>query len=291
MIAPKPICVWAADALLGEGPVWLAEEGALYWVDIKAPTAHRYIPSTGAKTTWPAPREIGFLAPRKGGGFVAGLQGGLAVTDLNGGGFDAIEGPERNHPRNRFNDAKVDTAGRLWAGSMDNNETDPTGALYRIDSDGSFRSMDDGYVVTNGPAFSPDGRTLYHTDTFGRTIYAFDLAANGTLSNKRPHIRIPDEDGYPDGMTVDAEGHLWVAHWGGWRLTRFTPDGVVERIVELPIAQVTSCAFGGPDLDVLYVTSASIRLDDDARNRQPLAGGLFAIAVGIKGLPSNRYAG
>ena len=286
-----PTCVWPAAALLGEGPVWLADEGALYWVDIKAPSVHRFAPATGERSSWPAPEEIGFLAPRRKGGFVAGLQGGLAVADLDAGVFDPINGPERDMPGNRFNDAKVDTAGRLWVGSMDNNETDPTGALYRIDAGGGFHTMDDGYVVTNGPAFSPDGRILYHTDTFARTIFAFDLASDGALSNKRPHIRIPEGAGYPDGMTVDAEGHLWVAHWGGWRITRFTPDGVAERVVEMPVAQITSCAFGGPNLDVLYVTSAAIRLDDAARARQPLAGGLFEVPVGIEGLPTGRFAG
>jgi sugar lactone lactonase YvrE len=291
MAGDEPVCLWGAGALLGEGPVWLPEQGALYWVDIKAPAAHRLVPATGQKRSWPMPEDIGFLVPRARGGFVAGLRSGLVLTDLDNGAWEPLADPEPERPNNRFNDAKCDSVGRLWAGSMDDGETEPSGALYRIDPDRSWRAMDAGYVVTNGPAFSLDGATLYHTDTLARTIYAFDLAADGALSNKRPHIHIPDDQGYPDGMTVDAEGCLWVAHWGGWRLTRFTPAGRVERCIPLPVAQVTSCAFGDPDLDRLYVTSAAIGLTPRARARQPLAGGLFEIPVGIKGLPPHRFAG
>ncbi len=291
MAGPDAICLWDAGALCGEGPVWLEEEGALYWVDIKAPAVHRLIPTTGDRRSWPMPEAIGFLVPRAGGGFVAGLRSGLVLTDLADGAMEPLADPEPEQPNNRFNDAKCDPAGRLWVGSMDDGETEPSGALYRIDADRSWRAMDEGYVVTNGPAFSLDGATLYHTDTFARTVYAFDLAPDGALSNKRPHIRIPESQGYPDGMTVDAEGCLWVAHWGGWRLTRFTPAGEVERSVPLPVAQVTSCTFGGPDFDRLYVTSAAIGLGPGDLARQPLAGGLFEIPIGIKGLPAHRFAG
>ncbi len=291
MAKGEPVCVWQAAALLGEGPVWLPEEGALYWVDIKAPAAHRFVPAVGGRQSWPMPEEIGFLIPRAGGGFIAGLQSGFAFVDLSSGVIEHLDSPEADLSNNRFNDGKCDPSGRLWAGSMDNDETAPTGVLYRVDADRSWQPMDDGYIVTNGPAFSPDGRTLYHADSFARTIYAFDLDENGALSGKRTHIRFADDQGYPDGMTVDADGYLWVAHWGGWRLTRFSPEGTAERTIELPVAQVTSCAFGGSDLDTLYVTTAAIGLDQNDRARQPLAGGLFEISVGIKGLPANRFAG
>ncbi len=286
-----PTCVWPAEALLGEGPGWLPEEGALYWVDIKAPAAHRFVPTTGDRQSWPMPEEIGFLLPRAGGGFIAGLRSGFALVDLPSGVIERLDSPEADLPNNRLNDGKCDLLGRLWAGSMDNNVAAPTGVLYRVDANRSWHAMDDGYIVTNGPAFSPDGRTLYHTDTLARTIYAFDLDDNGALSGKRTHIRIAEDQGYPDGMTVDEDGYLWVAHWGGWRLTRFSPEGAAERTIELPVAQVTSCAFGGSGLDTLYVTTAAIDLDHDDRARQPLAGGLFEISVGIKGLPVNRFAG
>ncbi len=291
MAKGEPVCVWQASALLGEGPVWLPEEDALYWVDIKAPAAHRFVPAIGGRQSWPMPEEIGFLIPRAGGGFIAGLQSGFAFVDLSSGVIEHFASPEADLSNNRLNDGKCDPLGRLWAGSMDNDQAAPTGVLYRVDADRSWQPMDDGYIVTNGPAFSPDGRTLYHTDSFARTIYAFDLDENGALSGKRTHIRIADDQGYPDGMTVDEDGYLWVAHWGGWCLTRFSPEGTVERTIELPVAQVTSCAFGGSDLDTLYVTTAAIGLDQNDRARQPLAGGLFEISVGIKGLPANRFAG
>ena len=284
-------CIWPAAAVLGEGPVWDEEEEALYWVDIKAAAVHRYAPASGATQSWPMPERIGCIARRRQGGFVAGLKSWFAFLDLPSARIEPIGDPEPDLPGNRFNDGKCDAAGRFWAGTMDDNEENPTGSLYRLDPDCRWHRIDRGYVVTNGPAFSPDGRTLYHTDSVGRTIYAFDLSPDGSVSSKRSFIEIPTDAGYPDGMTVDSEGHLWVAHWGGWRLTRFRPDGTIERAIELPVAQVTSCAFGGAALDTLYVTTASIGLDAKARAKQPLAGGLFELPVGVQGLPSPRFAG
>ncbi len=286
-----PRAVSDGAALLGEGPVWIPAEGAVYWVDIKAPAVHRHDPATGENRSWPMPEEIGCIAPRARGGFVAALRSGFAWIDLDGVEIERFAAPEPDVPGNRFNDGKCDAAGRLWAGTMDDGETRPTGALYRLDPDGAWHRMDEGYVVTNGPAFRPDGRVLYHTDTFERVVYAFDLSADGSLSNKRPFVRIPEGEGYPDGMTCDAEGFLWVAHWGGWRLTRFTPEGEPERVIELPVAQVTSCCFGGPELDRLYVTTASIGLDDAARDAQPLAGHLFEVPAPVRGLPPQPFLG
>ncbi|MBC8158696.1 MAG: SMP-30/gluconolactonase/LRE family protein, partial [Alphaproteobacteria bacterium] len=192
----------------------------------------------------------------------------------------------------RFNDAKADGQGRLWAGTMDDTESgDNSGVLYRLDADRSWRAMDHGYGVTNGPAFGIDGKTMYHTDSPARTIYAFDVDDAGQISNKRVFIKFTEEDGYPDGMTMDAQGYLWVAHYRGWRVSRFSPDGQLDRAIALPVAQVTSCVFGGPNLDTLYVTTATQTLGEDERQGQPLAGGLFEIAVGIRGLPSAEFAG
>jgi sugar lactone lactonase YvrE len=174
---------------------------------------------------------------------------------------------------------------------MDDGEREASGALYRLDPNLDWQRMDRGYVVSNGPAFSPDYRTLYHSDTAKGTIHAFDLSRDGKLANKRDFVTIPEGDGYPDGMTCDAQGGLWVAHWNGWRLTRFTPAGAIDRVIEMPVAQVTSCTFGGPDLDRLYVTSAAINLDAAALERQPLAGGLFEIDVGVKGFPAGQFGG
>ena len=284
-------CVWPAAAVLGEGPLWDEDEEALYWVDIKAPAVHRYVPGTGSTESWPMPEPVGCIARRRQGGFIAGFKSGLAFLDLPDGRIERIGDPEPDLPDNRFNDGKCDGAGRFWAGTMDDGQKSATGSLYRVDADRRWHRMDSGYGVTNGPAFSPDGRTLYHTDSAAGTIFAFDAAPDGSISDKRTFIEIPPDAGHPDGMTVDAEGHLWVAHWDGWRLTRFRPDATVERVIEIPVARVTSCAFGGPALDRLYVTTASTGLDAEARARQPLAGGLFEAPVGVRGLPAPRFAG
>jgi len=286
-------CLWEAAAILGEGPLWSAREGALYWVDIKAPALHRYRPSDGDKTSWVMPERIGWVIERANGeGLVAGFkQRGFAFLTPGTMMPETIGQPEPDYPDNRFNDAKADAEGRIWAGTMDDNEREATGSLYRLDADLDWHRMDKGYGITNGPAFSPDGRTLYHTDTAAGTIYAFDLTERGRLENKRVFVTIPEGDGYPDGMTCDVEGYLWVAHWGGWRITRFAPDGGIDRVIEMPVSQVTSCTFGGPDLDRLYITSAAIGLEGERLERQPLAGGLFEFIPGVKGLPAGLFAG
>lgn len=290
-------CVWAADAILGEGPVWSQDRQRLYWVDVKSQKVHWYNPDTGARSSFHLPEPVGACLPTIDGRFLCALKNGLVLARLEDGpgqgphivDSQAIErfgGPETGTSRNRFNDAKIDSCGRLWAGSMDDEESEPTGSLYRVNWDRSWATMDDGYIVTNGPAISADGKTLYHTDTFAGEIYAFDMAPDGNLSGKRLHICIPSEDGYPDGMTIDAEGCLWVAHFGGARLTRFDPDGNALAILRLPVANVTSCAFGGPDYDRLYITTARWALNDAALEQQPLAGGLFVAEPGCRGLPT-----
>jgi xylono-1,5-lactonase len=286
-------CLWEAGALLGEGPLWSSRESALYWVDIKAPCLHRYRPSDGDTISWVMPEPIGWVIERSNGeGLIAGFKDrGFAFLTPGTMMAETIGQPEPDYPDNRFNDAKADNAGRIWAGTMDDAEREASGALYRLDPDLDWQRMDRGYVVTNGPAFSPDYRRLYHSDTVAGTIYVFDLSPDGKLSDKRVFATIPEGDGYPDGMTCDAEGGLWVAHWNGWRLTRFTPEGAVDRVIEMPVSKVTSCTFGGSDFDRLYVTSASIGLSEQQRADQPLAGGLFEIDVGVKGFPAGLFGG
>lgn len=188
--------------ILGEGPIWSARQNALFWVDIFGQKFRRLDPETDTVTSWSVPERIGWIIERRNGiGFVAGLKSGFALLQLNPFEIQSIGNPEAGRPMNRLNDAKADNEGKIWAGSKDDRDQEVTGSLYRLDPDLRWSRVDDGYGVTNGPTFSPDYRTLYHTDTLARTIYAFDLAKDGTLSNKRVWLRFAEEWGYPDGMT------------------------------------------------------------------------------------------
>jgi D-xylonolactonase len=277
-------CVWPLGAVLGEGPLWSAAEQALWFVDIKAPSIHRYHPASGAQRSWPAPARVGFLALTRDGGMLAGLKTGLHRFNPETGNFTLLHVVEPHAPNNRLNDGFVDSEGFLWFGSMDDTEEEPSGALYQLGAEGCIR-RDPGYVVTNGPAESPDGRTLYHTDTLAGIIYAFDRARNGQLSNKRVFVRIPAGGGYPDGPSVDAEGCLWTGLFGGWALHRYSPEGKLLDEIRLPCSAVTKAAFGGEDLRTLYITTAHVALSAEERRQQPLAGGLFRARVSVPGLP------
>jgi sugar lactone lactonase YvrE len=270
--------------------VWVAAEQALYWVDINGRKIFR-LDGTGRRDEWPTPMRVGSIAPRAGGGFIAGTDQGIALIDLDQDRFEVVASPEQNLPHNRFNDGKVDRQGRFWAGTMDDREKGSAGALYRIDPDRACSAIDGGYGITNGPAFSPDGARMYHSDTLRQVTYAFDLDAAGEAANRRIFLQFGPGDGHPDGMTVDAEGCLWIAFWGGWCVRRFSPDGDLLRTVELPVEQPSSCAFGGPGLDRLYVTSATKGLDQTALAMQPNAGGLFMLIPGVRGIPDLPFAG
>jgi D-xylonolactonase len=280
-------CVCAAGAQLGEGPVWSAQEKAVWFVDVKGRRIHRYDERTRALRSWSAPEDIGFVVPAIDGRFVCGLKSGLHLFDQASGAFELIARVDSDRPRNRLNDGFVDAAGRLWFGTMDNEETRATGALYRFDSRG-LNCCDDGYVITNGPATSPDGRTLYHVDTLQRVIYAFDLGDSGSLANRRVFAEVDSPGAYPDGPAVDASGCIWVGLYGGWGVNRYSPQGQLLDRVQLPVANCTKAAFGGDDLRSLFVTSAWKGLSDEQRAQQPLAGGLFHLRVDTPGLPQHR---
>jgi sugar lactone lactonase YvrE len=235
--------------------------------------------------------RVGSIAPRARGGFIAGTDRGIALVDLDQDRFEVVASPEQHLPHNRFNDGKVDRQGRFLAGTMDDREKGSAGALYRIDPDRTCTAIDGGYGITNGPAFSPDGARMYHSDTLRQVTYAFDLDAAGEATNRRVFVQFGAGDGHPDGMTVDAEGCLWIALWGGWCVRRFSPDGDLLRTVEMPVEQPSSCAFGGPGLDRLYVTSATKGLDQTALAMQPNAGGLFMLIPGVRGIPDLPFAG
>ena len=282
-------CIADVRTTLGEGPVWVAREQALYWVDIPERRLFRWSEAEGLKVH-DLPVHLCSLAPRAGSGFIgAGYDGFLAIgPELD---LARLGNPEPDLPGNRFNDGKVDREGRFWAGTMDRQEREASGALYRLDPDLRWTRVDTGYRVTNGPAFSPDGRTMYHTDSALQCIYAFDLDVAGNATGRRVFARFGEGDGYPDGMTVDAEDCLWVAFWDGWCVRRLSPAG--ERLAELPVPvqRPTSCAFGGPALDQLFITSASRDLTEEELAAQPYAGGLFMTKPGVAGITERPFAG
>lgn len=273
---------------LGEGPWWSARENALYWVDILGRTLYRRSLDEHAVDRWAMPETIGWVVERRDeAGFIAGLASGFHLLTLEPFRLSRIVDPEPELPDNRMNDAKVDHLGRIWAGTMDARAAKPTGSLYRLDPDMRVTRQDGGYLVTNGPAFDAPRRRLYHNDTGRRVVYCFDLSPEGALSGKREFIRFREEWGYPDGMTVDGEGGLWIAHWDGGRVTRFSPYGEPERHVALPASRITSCTFGGQKLDRLFITSAA-----DGRAEESMAGLLFEVDPGgVVGVPPNRFAG
>ncbi len=272
-------------AQLGEGPIWVAREAALWFVDIKGRHVRRYDPATGHQSAWQAPAQPGFVVPKRGRGFIVGLQSGLHDFEPQSGRFSPLTPVEPHAPENRLNDASVGPDGALWFGSMDDRETSPTGALYRLCAGGRPAALDAGYVITNGPAFSPGGEVFYHTDTLARVVYAFDHREPGKLSGKRVFVRIEDSDGYPDGTTVDAEGCVWIAMWSGWAVRRYSPAGELLTTVRVACANVTKIAFGGEDGCTAYVTTAWKGLSPPQRAAQPLAGDLFRFRVAAPGLP------
>jgi sugar lactone lactonase YvrE len=277
--------------------VWLPEEQALYWVDIRAPMIWRMLWPGQECRSWMPPFRISALAPRRQGGFItatdfiAATDKGFAFIDPEAGDYRLIAAPEASLPGNRSNDGKVDRAGNFWFGTMDDAEQAETGALYRVAADLSWRWAGAGYKVPNGPAFSRDGGTIYHTDSARRSVYKCALNEDGTLGERTIFLSFSHEDGYPDGMTVDAEDCLWIAFWDGWCVRRFAPDGAPLARIPLPVQRPTSCAFGGPDLDLLFITSARFGLSDHELSAQPLAGSLFVVSPGCRGVAEHRFAG
>jgi xylono-1,5-lactonase len=273
---------------LGEGPLWSARENAVYWVDILAPALHRLSLADGGLRSWPMPEKIGWVLERRDRrGFIAGFQSGFVELQLDPVTMRPIADPEPEYPGNRMNDAKVDHLGRIWAGTMDCDIQQATGSLYRLDPDLRITKLDGGYLVTNGPAFALAHDCAYHTDTGRNIVYRFALTKSGEVAGKEPFIDFPAEWGRPDGMTVDADGCLWIAHWGGGRVSRFTCDGKLDRAVRLPASQITSCVFAGANLDRMFVTSAA----QDRAADEPLAGALFEIDPGVRGVAPHLFGG
>lgn len=286
---PKPVCEIGAQ--LGEGPVWVERDQALWFVDIKNDRVHRYDPAIRTHRTWDAPEHVCFLFPATGGGFVAGLKSGLFKFDPESGAFDRIATVEADKPHNRLNDGAVDLSGRLWFGTMDNLEKDRSGAFYRF-ADGEVTPTGIGdMVVTNGPAVSPDGRTLYLVDTFDRWIDQAEIHDDGTLGERRPFVSIEHGAGFPDGPSVDSEGAVWIGLYGGWAARRYSAQGRLIGEVKFPTANVTKVAFGGKDLRTGFATTARQALSEEELREQPLAGHLFQFDCDVAGVacPLVRY--
>ena len=278
-----------AQSQLGEGPLWHPEPLMLYWVDIEGEKFHRYSLENGQWNTFELGQEIGCLALRKSGGLVLGIRDGLAFWDQDTAEIEMIANPEDGRKNARFNDGKVAPGGRFWAGTLGE---DRQSALYRVDPDLKVHVMETGIQISNGIGWSPDHKVMYYTDSSPRMIYAYDYdLESGSISNRREFVKVPDEDGYPDGLTVDSEGYIWSAHWDGWRVTRYDPEGRIESVVYLPVQRPTSCTFGGPELNQLFITSAWTGLSEAERQEQPLAGDLFLVHADVKGQKENEFLG
>jgi xylono-1,5-lactonase len=291
-LSPEVRCVWAAGAELGEGTLWSVRQQALYWVDILGQKLHCYHPASEARTTWPFEETISAVTERAhSAGLLVALRRGFARFDPESGDLKHLHQPEPERLGNRFNDGKCDAFGTFWAGSMDFAAQAPTGALYRYFPDGACQRISDGYAVSNGPAWSLDRKTLYFNDTVASRVLAFDLSASGEPSGEpRVWLRFSPQDGHPDGITTDAAGRLWIAHWGGACVTCHDPDSAEELMrIELPTRHITNCAFGGPNLTTLFISSARSGLTEAQLLNEPLAGALFCVELDTPGLPAHLF--
>lgn len=265
--------IWDVGALLGEGPVWLPNEGALRFVDIKSGHVHRYAPSSGDRHTQVIGGKPSFILPAEDRALVVGSGACVHMLTAEGLGPSLVTAPMPAH--NRTNDATVDCFGRLWFGTMDDEEQIPTGKIYCFEG-GVLHCVDCDAVVTNGPAVSADGQVLYRVDSGARTIWRHHIVDGPRLSPGEVFVQLSAADGHPDGITLDSEDCLWVALWDGWSVRRYSPTGALVQQVDLPCARVTKIAFGGEDLSTAYVTTARVGLSEAQRTEQFLAGGLFA---------------
>lgn len=301
----RPEPVWEAHALLGEGLCWSPAQQAIHWVDIFGERLMRLHLPSGARAQWDFGETISSVAERENGrGLIVALRHRVALFDPDSGALQPLHEVEADLPGNRFNDGKCDAQGRFWIGSMDTGCTAPTGSLYRVDrvspeaGEGEAATSIQcawpaNFPVINGPAWSLDGRTMWVNDTARNVVHRCDVdPLSGSVSNPRVWLRFAKGDGYPDGMTVDRDGRLWIAHWAGGCVTcHASDDGRELARIELPASNITNVAFGGPGLDTLFVSSACAELSQAQRAAQPLAGALFAVSTDAEGLAPHRFAG
>jgi sugar lactone lactonase YvrE len=271
------------SATLGEGPVWVERDQSLWFVDIKQKKILQFTPDSGNLREWNTPDQVGWLLPASGGSFLIGMSDGLYHFDPETNCFDLVYEVEGHILNNRLNDATADRQGRVWFGSMDNTERERSGRLYRFEDWVVTDCGLDAVCITNGPAVSPDGRILYFVDTLARAIDAFTIRTDGELCERRRFVTLTSEDGFPDGVTCDVEGGVWLGLFQGWSARRYAPDGVQTHEVRFPVANVTKVALGGADRCTAYATTARLGLDEAALRAQPLAGHLFTFRVDVPG--------
>lgn len=287
-----PEVITAPASILGECPIWCDRTQRLYWIDSRAPCLHVLEFETGRHRSHRLPEIAGSICLTEDGNLLVAMVSGIYRISSEGLLGALLAAPPGNHPDNRFNDGRCDRAGRFFAGTMNDRQRIPTGTLWRLQSDGDLSAVEHNIIVPNSLAFSPDNDRMYFADTYRHRILAFDYDIEaGAISNKRLFANLEGQPGRPDGSAIDADGCLWNAEYAGGRLTRYRPDGRVDRVIELPVTQPTCCAFGGPDLDCLLITTASQRLSPRQLEEQPLAGRLFMIRPGVRGLPEGRFAG
>lgn len=285
--------LYATQSQAGESPIWIPSENALYWVDCEGARAYRAGIGESNFKTFEGDLPVTAVSPRARGGWIAATKKGLAFWDGKSGHFELIVDPEKGNPDHRCNDCTTDRKGRLWVGTINQKDlTAPTGSLWRLDADLSLHKIDTGFAVPNGMAFSPDDKTMYVTDMFHGKIVAYDFnLAAGTVSNRRDFALVPADAGLPDGLIVDAQGFIWSAHWGGWRVTRYNPAGKIDREIRLPAANVTCMAFAGENLSDLYITTAAAFLTEEQKKEQPQAGDVFGVSLDVKGRLEFPFAG
>lgn len=280
--------------LLGEGPIWDSVNNRVLWVDIEKGELHQFYTENNRHIAFKVGQMIGAISLSKSGFLVGALEHGFFKINLETQKLYPILDPEADLPENRFNDGKCDPTGRFWAGTMSVKNKNNAGKLYMLDANQSVSLKINDVTCSNGMAWSLDHDSFYYIDTGSQEVVAYDYEnKTATISNKRSIIKITAEEGYPDGMTIDSEGMLWIALWGGWQIRRYNPsNGKLLHQIQLPVSQVTSCTFGGENLEDLYITSAKTGLDKIQQLAQPLAGSLFVIRkCGYRGVPSFLYAG
>lgn len=283
-------CAAKSQDILGEGPVWVAAEGKLYWFDIQGRRLNWLSHGTDDWGGFELPARASVAAPRAEGGLILVTELGLAHMDTETGEFELVR-PMTFAAGFRTNDGKIDGAGRLWWSTMDDAGGKRPGTVFRTDPDGQTHRVLDGIHIANAVAFDAAGSTLFLADSMKATTWTFPIAPDGTLGEREVFSTTRGERGAPDGAAIDAEGYLWNCQWGAWRIVRYAPDGAIDRIVEMPVQQPSSCIFGGPNLTTLYVTSAQENLSATVLADQPLAGNLFAFEPGVAGLSLPSFAG